>query len=98
MRIACPPITHPDFYGIDTPDKSKLLAATADVEGMRAFMGATSLAFLSVEGVYRSCGHAARDAKSPQFSDHCFTGDYPTPLTDQTGELPVRELSLLAQP
>lgn len=97
MRIACPPITHPDFYGIDTPSKSHLLAATTDVEGMRAFMGATSLAFLSVEGVYRSCGHPVRDPQMPQFSDHCFTGDYPTTLTDQTGESPPRELSLLAE-
>ena len=97
MRIACPPITHPDFYGIDTPSKLHLLAATTDLEGMRAYMGATSLAFLSVEGVYRSCGHEVRDAKQPQFSDHCFTGDYPTALTDQTGESPQRELSLLAE-
>jgi amidophosphoribosyltransferase len=97
MRIACPPITHPDFYGIDTPSKLQLLAAKTNVEGMRAFMGATSLAFLSVDGVYRSCGYAGRDAKSPQFSDHCFTGEYPTPLTDQTGDIPSRELSLLAE-
>ena len=97
MRIACPPISHPDFYGIDTPSKLQLLAAKTDIDGMKAFMGASSLAFLSVEGVYRSCGHAARDAKQPQFSDHCFTGEYPTALTDQTGEIPLRQLSLLAE-
>ena len=97
MRIACPPITHPDFYGIDTPTKLQLLAATTDVEGMREFMGATSLAFLSVDGVYRSCGFARRDSKQPQYSDHCFTGEYPTPLTDKTGEIPVRELALAAE-
>ncbi|MFX8680963.1 hypothetical protein ABTM69_20150, partial [Acinetobacter baumannii] len=84
-------------YGIDTPSKLQLLAAKTDIEGMRAFMGATSLAFLSVEGVYRSCGHEERNANQPQFSDHCFTGDYPTSLTDQTGETPQRELSLLAE-
>jgi len=97
MRIACPPITHPDFYGIDTPSKLQLLAAKTDIAGMQSFMGADSLAFLSVEGVYRSCGHGARDAKQPQFSDHCFTGEYPTPLTDQTGETTLRQLSLLAE-
>ncbi len=97
MRIACPPITHPDFYGIDTPSKMQLLAAMTDLDGMRKFMDADSLAFLSVEGVYRSCGIPVRDAKQPQFSDHCFTGDYPTALTDQTGEAPHRQLSLLAE-
>jgi amidophosphoribosyltransferase len=96
MRIASPPITYPDFYGIDTPDRNDLLAATTDVEGMRQFMGATSLAFLSVDGVYRSIGETGRNAKNPQFSDHCFTGDYPTALTDQTGELTALELSVLA--
>jgi amidophosphoribosyltransferase len=97
MRIACPPIAHPDFYGIDTPSKLQLLAARNDVESMRAIIGATSLAFLSVAGVYRSCGHSERDAKAPQFSDHCFTGEYPTPLTDQAAQMPLqRELSLLA--
>jgi amidophosphoribosyltransferase len=95
MRIACPPITHPDFYGIDTPSKLQLLAANTDVEGMRAFMGATSLAFLSVDGVYRSCGYTGRDSAQPQFSDHCFTGEYPTALTDKTGEIAVRDPSEL---
>lgn len=97
MRIACPPITHPDFYGIDTPSKMQLLAAKTDLAGMKAFMGADSLAFLSVEGVYRSCGFGQRDDKQPQFSDHCFTGDYPTSLTDRTIEASLREHSLLAE-
>ena len=82
LRIASPPITHPDFYGIDTPEKDKLLAATHDLEGMRAYIGADSLAFLSVEGIYRAMGCERRDPVRPQFTDHCFTGDYPTPLTD----------------
>ena len=82
FRIASPPITHPDFYGIDTPEREKLLAATHDLEGMRAHIGADSLAFLSVDGLYRSMGEAGRDPLRPQFTDHCFTGDYPTPLTD----------------
>jgi amidophosphoribosyltransferase len=98
FRIASPPITHPDYYGIDTPERDKLLAATHDLEGMRQFIGADSLAFLSVEGIYRAVGFEGRDPVKPQFTDHCFTGEYPTPLTDQTGEAPApRQLSLLAE-
>ena len=98
FRIACPPITHSDYYGIDTPEREKLLAATHDLEGMRRFIGADSLAFLSVKGLYRAMGYGARDAARPQFTDHCFTGDYPTSLTDQSGEShSPRQLSLLAE-
>jgi amidophosphoribosyltransferase len=98
MRIASPPITHSDYYGIDTPERDKLLAANHDVEGMRAFIGADSLAFLSVEGIYRAMGHERRDPLRPQFTDHCFTGDYPTPLTDRIAEVATpRQLSLLAE-
>ncbi len=97
MRISSPPITHPDFYGIDTPRKQDLLAANLDLEGMRQFMGADSLAFLSVDGIYRAVGVGGRDERSPQFTDHCFTGDYPTELTDQAGESLPRQLSLLAE-
>jgi amidophosphoribosyltransferase len=96
FRIASPPITHSDYYGIDTPERSKLLAATHDLEGMRAYIGADSLAFLSIEGVYRALGETHRNPAHPQFTDHCFTGDYPTPLTDLTGEA-KRHLSLLAE-
>ena len=96
FRIASPPITHPDFYGIDTPEKEKLLAATHDLEGMRAYIGADSLAFLSVDGLYRAMGEGRRDDDLPQFTDHCFTGDYPTPLTDLAVATP-RRLSLLAE-
>ena len=97
MRISSPPITHPDFYGIDTPRRQDLLAANMDLEGMRGFMEADSLAFLSVDGIYRSIGLDGRDDRAPQFTDHCFTGDYPTELTDQNGEAPPRQLSLLAE-
>ena len=97
MRIASPPITHPDYYGIDTPDKQQLLAANTDLEGMRAYMGATSLAFLSVDGIYRAVGFDLRDARAPQFTDHCFTGEYPTELTDMNGGASNRQLSLLAE-
>ncbi|HEU5018888.1 MAG TPA: amidophosphoribosyltransferase [Pseudolabrys sp.] len=98
FRIASPPITHPDYYGIDTPEREKLLAATHDLESMRAFIGADSLAFLSVDGIYRAMGYPGRDPARPQFTDHCFTGDYPTPLTDLEGhEASPRQLSLLAE-
>src|SRR5205823_12763406 len=96
--IASPPMTHSDCYGIDTPERDKLLAATHDLDGMRRFIGADSLAFLSVEGIYRAMGYEQRDPLKPQFTDHCFTGDYPTALTDHTGqEASPRQLSLLAE-
>jgi amidophosphoribosyltransferase len=99
FRIASPPITHPDYYGIDTPERDKLLAATHDLEGMREFIGADTLAFLSVDGIYRAMGfEKGRDPVRPQFTDHCFTGDYPTPLTDRAGtDSSPRQLSLLAE-
>ena len=97
FRISSPPITHPDYYGIDTPDREKLLAATHTLEEMRQFVGADSLAFLSVEGLYRAMGHERRDPVRPQFTDHCFTGDYPTSLTDVVGESAKQRISLLAE-
>ncbi len=98
FRIASPPITHPDYYGIDTPERDKLLAANHDVEGMRKMIGADSLAFLSVDGIYRAMGEPGRNHLRPQFTDHCFTGDYPTPLTDLNAqETSPRQLSLLAE-
>jgi amidophosphoribosyltransferase len=97
MRIASPPIKHPDFYGIDTPEQKALLAATHTIDEMREFIGVTSLAFLSVEGVYKSVGFEARNNALPQFTDHCFTGEYPTRLTDLIGESAKQQLSLLAE-
>jgi amidophosphoribosyltransferase len=98
FRIASPPITYPDYYGIDTPEQDKLLAANHGVEGMRQFIGADSLAFLSVDGIYRAMGEDKRNPAKPQFTDHCFTGDYPTPLTDRVAQdAPQRQLSLLAE-
>jgi amidophosphoribosyltransferase len=97
FRVASPPIAHPDYYGIDTPERDKLLAATHDLESMRQFIGADSLAFLSVEGIYHAMGYERRDPLRPQFTDHCFTGDYPTPLTDQAAQDGPRQLSLLAE-
>jgi amidophosphoribosyltransferase len=97
FRISSPPITHPDYYGIDTPDKDNLLAARMSLEEMRAFTGADSLSFLSVEGVYRACGFERRDPVRPQFTDHCFTGDYPTFLTDLADLTGKDQYSLLAE-
>jgi len=96
FRISSPPITHPDYYGIDTPERDKLLAATHNLEEMRTYIGCDSLAFLSVEGIYRAMGETSRNAVRPQFTDHCFTGDYPTPITDRIGEGP-KQLSMLAE-
>ena len=97
MRIASPPIKHPDFYGIDTPERKALLAATHTLEEMREFIGVTSLAFFSVDGVYKACGYAGRDAQNPQFTDHGFTGEYPTPLTDLGGAAPTQLRAMLAE-
>jgi amidophosphoribosyltransferase len=97
MRIASPPTTDPCFYGVDTPEKSKLLASRMTVEDMRAFIGVDSLGFVSIDGLYRAVGETARNSAAPQYCDACFTGDYPTSLTDQepTGE--VHRLSRLAE-
>ena len=97
FRISSPPITHPDFYGIDTPAREKLLAANHSLEEMRAFIGCDSLGFLSIEGIYRAMGFEFRDDDRPQFTDHCFTGCYPTALTDLNGPPPQRQLSLLTE-
>ena len=82
FRLASPPIRYSDYYGIDTPVREKLLAAKYNLEEMRNYIGADTLAFLSVDGIYKATGYEGRDNENPQFTDHCFTGDYPTPLTD----------------
>ena len=97
FRISSPPITHPDYYGIDTPQREKLLAATHSLAEMRDYIGCDSLAFLSVDGIYRAMGEPGRNPARPQFTDHCFTGDYPTHLTDVTGDTGKQQLSLLAE-
>ncbi len=87
MRIASPPTRHSCFYGVDTPERSKLLAARMTIEEMCAHIHADTLAFLSIDGLYRACGHAqGRDTAAPQHCDACFSGDYPTHLTDQDEE------------
>ena len=95
--ISCPPITHPDFYGIDTPDYDELLASKKSVEEMRESIGATSLFFLSLNGTYKAMGHKERNASEPQFTDHCFTGDYPTQLLDNEQGTTSKQYSLLTE-
>ncbi|KZL12482.1 Amidophosphoribosyltransferase precursor [Pseudovibrio axinellae] len=98
FRLASPPIKFSDFYGIDTPVREKLLAAKYDLEGMRNYIGADSLAFLSIDGVYQAMGHEnGRDNENPQFTDHCFTGDYPTPLTDLSDDVDTRQAPRLVE-
>jgi len=96
MRISSPPTTHSCFYGIDTPERAELLAAQNDVKAMAEIIGVDSLAFISIDGLYRAMGRPGRDSNQPQFCDACFTGDYPTRLTDQGVGAPA-QLSLLAE-
>ena len=95
--ISCPPITHPDFYGIDTPDYDELLASKSTIEEMRDSIGATSLFFLSLDGTYKSMGQDKRDNANPQFTDHCFTGEYPTQLLDHEQGTTSKQYSLLTE-
>ena len=95
FRIASPPTTHSCFYGVDTPNKDDLLAHNLDLEGMRAFIKADSLAFVSMDGLYRATGEAKRIAGAPQFCDACFSGEYPIEPTDASESR--RQLSLLAE-
>jgi len=97
MRIAAAPTAHSCFYGIDTPEPSELLAARMNVAEMAEHIGVDSLAFISMDGLYRAMGEPGRDADQPQFCDACFTGDYPTHLTDNGGEEGGTQLSLLAE-
>ena len=80
MRIASPPTTNPCFYGVDTPDKDQLIAAKLDIDAIAKEIGADSLAFISIDGLYRAMGEAGRNPDEPQFCDACFTGDYPIKL------------------
>jgi amidophosphoribosyltransferase len=96
MRISSPPTTHSCFYGIDTPERSKLLAARNTVEEMAQIIGVDSLAFISIDGLYRALGSESRDPAAPRFCDACFTGDYPIPLPDMIDN-DTRQLSLLTE-
>ena len=82
LGISCPPIKFPDYYGIDTPNNDELMASENNINSMRKLVGAKSLFFLSLEGTYKAMGCKTRDPKNPQFSDHCFTGDYPIDVSE----------------
>ncbi len=96
MRVASPPTAFSCFYGVDTPQRDKLLAANMEVEEMRKHIDVDSLAFVSIDGLYRAVNQEARDTSCPQFCDACFTGEYPTHLTDQEDGEYHSQLSLVA--
>ena len=97
MRISSPPTTHSCYYGIDTPEREKLRASNWSVDEMARHMGADTLSFISMNGLYRAVGEAERVAEEPQYCDACFSGEYPIELTDhEGGEVPA-QLSLLAE-
>lgn len=96
MRISSPPTMYPCFYGIDTPEREKLMAANKSVEEMAKHIGVDSLAFISHDGLYRAVGEESRNAECPQYCDACFTGEYPIPLVDREGSQPA-QMSLLAE-
>ncbi|KQM65010.1 amidophosphoribosyltransferase [Sphingomonas sp. Leaf17] len=97
MRIASPPTRHSCFYGVDTPERAKLLAAKHDVGGMTDFIHADSLAFVSIDGLYKALGEAKRAEVRPKYCDACFTGDYPTTLTDHDECSDVDQFALLEE-
>ena len=96
MRISSPPIKYPDYYGIDTPRKDELIASNLSIESIVKKLGVNSLKFLSIKGLYNAMGHEKRNNHSPQYTDHCFTGDYPTELVDRDSGNLSTQLSLLS--
>lgn len=83
MRISSPPTANPCYYGIDTPERKDLMAANMTLDEMAAEIGVDSLAFISIDGLYRAMGEPGRDPQAPVFCDACFTGEYPTRRADQ---------------
>ncbi|WP_415290912.1 amidophosphoribosyltransferase [Candidatus Pelagibacter sp. Uisw_136] len=96
VKIACPEIRYPDFYGVDTPTKKELLAANKTNEEICEYIGAKSLDFLSIEGLYRAIGFEKRNDTYPQLTDHYFTGEYPVKPIDVLGDDKITQLSLLS--
>ena len=97
MGIACPPITNPDFYGIDTPDYNELISSKHSIDEVNSIIGSKSLFYLSLDGTYKAMGYDKRDDNNPQFTDHCFTGDYPTSLLDKEQGNTSKQYSLLSE-
>ena len=96
VRIACPEIKYPDFYGVDMPTKKELLANEKNKDQMCENINAKSLDFLSLEGLYKALINEKRNSNYPQFSDHYFTGEYPIEPQDNLKGLKIRQLSLLS--
>ena len=96
VRIACPEIKFPDYYGVDMPTKNELLAHKKDITDMCNYIKAKSLKFLSLKGLYEALGKGKRNKLYPQFSDHYFTGEYPIKPLDKLGETKITQLSLLS--
>ncbi len=96
VKIACPEIRYPDFYGVDTPTKKELLAANKTNDEICKYIGAKSLRFLSIEGLYKAIGFEKRNETYPQLTDHYFTGEYPVKLVDELGDNKITQLSLLS--
>ena len=95
VKIACPEIKYPDFYGVDTPTKKELLAANKSNDEICQYIGAKTLKFLSLDGMYRAIGFETRNINYPQLTDHYFTGDYPVKPIDELGDSKITQLSLL---
>ena len=96
VRISCPEIKFPDFYGVDMPTKEELLAHKKNISEMTDYIKAKSLKFLSLDGLYKALTGTSRNPRYPQFSDHYFTGDYPVKPYDNLQGLKVKQLSLLS--
>jgi len=96
VRIACPEILFPDFYGVDMPTKKELLASEKTNEEMCKYINAKTLKFLSLDGLYKALGFGKRNKIYPQLSDHYFTGEYPIKPTDFLGKGKITQLSLLS--
>jgi amidophosphoribosyltransferase len=97
LRISSPPTTNPCFYGIDTPEREDLLAATRSIEEMIRYIGVDSLSYISIDGLYRAVGEAGRITARPQYCDACFSGEYPIRLTDHEDYPVEKQLSLLEE-
>ncbi|MDH5411578.1 MAG: phosphoribosyltransferase family protein, partial [Alphaproteobacteria bacterium] len=97
MRISSPPTAYSCFYGVDTPEREKLLAANLEVEAIREQIGVDSLAYISLDGLYKAVGEESRNSAAPQYCDACFSGDYPIALKDQMEGDEPPQLSLLAE-
>ena len=96
VRIACPEIKYPDFYGVDMPTKKELLSSSKSTDEICEFLGAASCNFLSIDGLYKALINQKRNNNYPQFSDHYFTGEYPIKALDKLGNEKITQLSLLS--